>query len=218
MSNLPRISVALDKDAAGGVNALLSSPGVSDLWDPTTGERTSGAGGLSLMGLDAFTLAIAFYDASDPEDTPSAYLFDTDYEVTASLAERSTLLAEEIAELVRLGAFTRNADDSNYTITLDLDTQEIADALEENESISCILDVRVASATLRLSYRIPVTLYRPALGTVAGDEPTVTAWANVDGSQMRQRTDGLIEWWDYDLEAWVLPVLKSGVLQFQQGA
>ena len=216
--NAPGLDIILSLDRSGGSDALRASDfSAGTAWDVLTATASViASGGIQFMALDKVPISLAFYNPDAP-DTP--WLFDADYSVVCSLGLASELAEESPAELVRL-TLTRDGETSRYTGVLDLDLQAALDAVPEGVAVPLVMDVRVAGGdpAALLTWRILGTLNRPMLGTVASPGAVNAAWANTAGAQMRQRTDGLIEWWDYDLEAWVLPVLKSGVLQFQQGA
>jgi hypothetical protein len=213
MSTLPELSIVVDKDKPGGTTSVIDAGGVDVEWDPDTGASGTTQDSVAMMGLDVIALRIAFWDTI----ASAAHMFDAACIISCSLVALGELTeADAVEELVRVTPFVRGTAD--YTATLDLDRSAVTDALGSAASISCVLDIRVETDDLRLSYRVPVTLYRPAIGEQGSDTPVATLWANVNGAQMRQRTDGLIEFYDFALEKWVTPVVRNGVIEFQEDA
>lgn len=214
MSNLPVLAITVDKDQPGGLNALLGQASGTSVWDPDTGNTSSGSGGIAMMALDAFEMRIYFVDVANDN---AAFVFDAGSTIWCSLVVSAELTEDDaVVELVRVSPFTLDTD--HYKADLDLNTDDVLDAVGDAESVPCILDIRVTYNTSRVTYRVPVTLYRPAIGDVAASNPIAATWANVDGAQMRQRPDGLIEFYDFTLSKWVVPVLKNGVIEYQENA
>lgn len=211
--SLPITVLTIDKDKPGGVNALIQSAASGAVWDPDTGSRSATSGGASWMALDTFELRIQFFDTVAEEN----FAFDAGCTVSVSLC----LLAElddsgTVPELVRVTPFSLVS--TYYKADVALDTTDVANAIDEDSSLACALDIRVETATLRLTYRVPVTLYRPVLGAAPAGGSVGATWANVAGAQMRQRADGLIEFYDFTRAKWVTPVVRDGVIEFQEDA
>lgn len=212
--SLPIIVLTIDKDKPGGVNALIDAAASGAVWDPDTGSRSATSVGVSWMALDTFELQIQFIDT---EAETEEFNFDAGCTVSVSLC----LLTElddsgTVPELVRVTPFSLVS--TYYKADVALDTTDVANAIDEDLSLACALDIRVETATLRLTYRVPVTLYRPVLGTAPAGGSVGSTWANVAGAQMRQRADGLIEFYDFTRAKWVTPVVRDGVLEFQEDA
>ena len=213
--NIPEIRIVINKDLPGGVSAIVDSGGAGVEWDPTTGVSGATAGIVAFMALDVFSLHLVFDDPESDTD----FLFDADCVVSCSLAATSELSDDNgVVELVRVTPFTRDGANYDYYADMDLNKTAIITALGVSDSLACVLDVRVEKDAARVSYRVPVTVYRPAIGEQGDDDPVATTWANVAGAQMRQRADGLIEFYDFTRAKWVAPVVRDGVLEFQEDA
>jgi hypothetical protein len=163
-------------------------------------------------------IALRIYFSTWRSGSYASAELDGNYEPVVTLCAESALVGTP-TELVRLAGLTQTQDEvlDAYVWTgyLDLSGQPIQTALGAAASFSAVLDLRVQDNSGHVhTYRVAATVRRSASGVVATPGETGVAIANLSNSQMRQRADGRIEFYDMVRAKWLEPYLANGVLSW----
>lgn len=108
-----------------------------------------------------------------------------------------------------------------YTATANFGTSELDTAIGTASSLAVKVGVEIRNAdnTERMSFQFDATIAREVVdGTdITGEDPIPDQMVNAAAANLRQKSDGTFQLWDYGTSKWRTPVLNNGVLGWDAG-
>ena len=206
MADTPILSVLIDANRPGGARCQLRSADAADI----SSTR------LALAAGDIYTLR-AIWRTFAASDTGAVWTWAAGVAIDAVMTVESSLADEVPTEAANVASFAAGSADEDgnipYDGALDLSGEGVGAAIGAAKSVMVVLDVRVTVGTTRITYRLFCELFRAADGGYLTPSGT-TEMTNHANAQIRQTASGQFQFWDFTREAWVVPVLRDGVLEY----